>query len=495
LLRPSDRGIIPHFPANLSRNAAMPDPFRQDGFFKTLLDKMQIGIIVADSHGIVRYINETYARFLGIDIEASLGLHARDIVANSRLHEVAASGQAEINYPHRFKDTSYLVHRIPIRDGARVIAVMGLVLFDGATTAVKLAEKLVYLESKLKAAQNELAAIHAARYRFADIVAASPEMVGLKREAAKAARSDLSVLITGESGTGKELFAQAIHHESARCSYPFVRVNCAAIPRELFESELFGYDRGAFSGANPKGKAGKFELAHLGTIFLDEVGDLPLDLQPKLLRVLEEREFERIGGNRMFTSDFRVVAATNHDLERAMAEGEFRRDLYFRLNGVPLHIPPLRFRRADIVSLAEHFLKRIAVECGKKNLRLDREAMSCLQACPWPGNGRELLHVLERASFNSVGTSITATDLPVHGVPPQSPSRQVLRTESLRQQVSAAERQAIEAALIHSQNNKTVAARMLGIHRTLLYRKMKQLGLCDPPQAKRVRQDDKGVGG
>jgi transcriptional regulator with PAS, ATPase and Fis domain len=173
----------------------------------------------------------------------------------------------------------------------------------------------------------------------------------LKREATKAARSDLSVLITGESGTGKELFAQAIHHDSARCSYPFVRINCAAIPRELFEAELFGYDRGAFSGAHPKGKAGKFELAHLGTIFLDEVGDLPLDLQPKLLRVLEEREFERIGGNRIISSDFRVIAATNIDLERAMAEGKFRRDLYFRLNGVPLDIPPLRSRRADIVCL------------------------------------------------------------------------------------------------------------------------------------------------
>ncbi len=365
---------------------------------------------------------------------------------------------------------------------------MGLVLFDSATTAVKLAEKLVYLESKLKAAQNELAAIHAARYRFDDIVAVSSEMERLKREAIKAAQSDLSVLITGESGTGKELFAQAIHCDSVRCSYPFVRINCAAIPRELFESEFFGYDRGAFSGAHPKGKAGKFELAHLGTIFLDEVGDLPLDLQPKLLRVLEEREFERIGGNRIIASDYRVIAATNIDLERAMTEGKFRRDLYFRLNGVPLHIPPLRSRRVDILCLAEYFLKRIAVDYGKKDVHLEQKAAFQLQACHWPGNGRELLHVLERAAFSSAGASITVADLPVYGLLPASATRRSVSSETLKQQMHTTERQAIVTALIQAHNNKTVAARMLGIHRTLLYRKMKQLNLCDPILANRAKE-------
>ncbi len=466
----------------------MADLFSQDGFFKTLLDKMQIGVIVADSKGTVRYINETYARFLKIDIQTSIGLHARDIVANSRLHEVAVSGQAEINYPHRFKDTSYLVHRIPIRNDEGVTAVLGLVLFDSATTAVKLAEKLVYLESKLKAAQNELAAIHAVRHRFEDIVAVSPEMERLKREALKATRSDLSVLITGESGTGKELFAQAIHLDSARCSYPFVRINCAAIPRELFESELFGYEGGAFSGAHPKGKAGKFELAHLGTIFLDEVGDLPLDLQPKLLRVLEEREFERIGGNRLVASDFRVIAATNLDLEQAMDAGKFRRDLYFRLNGVPLHIPPLRSRRADIICLAEHFLKGIGAQYGKKNVHLERRAALYLQACHWPGNGRELLHVLERAAFSSGGAGITLADLPAYGALPVSPTDRSWPLESLRQQMQIAERRAIEAALVLADHNKTVAARMLGIHRTLLYRKMKQLNMGGPVRKKKAKE-------
>jgi len=455
----------------------MTHPGRIKDFFKMLCDNMQVGIIVADVKGVIIYLNGTYARFLNINIEDSLGKHACDIVANSRLHIVAETGQAEINYPHQFNNVSYLVHRIPIRHGGKVIAVLGLILFDNATTAVKLAEKLVHLETELRVARNELASLHAVRYSFTDIVSRSAAMEANKRQGLRAAGSELPVLITGESGTGKEMFAQSIHRHSARAPYPFVRVNCAAIPRELFESELFGYEKGAFTGAHPKGKAGKFELANLGTIFLDEVGDMPMELQPKLLRVLELKEFERVGGNRLSTSDFRVIAATNLDLEKEMNGGRFRRDLFYRLNGISLHIPPLRSRREDIGLLAEHFLRRIVTGTTPQKVRIDQAAQRQLQAYSWPGNARELLHVLEQAAFAMSGNVITPLDLPDYirtplPSPPPFDGKQHLKTY-----IDAAERHAIEHALMEANHKKSAAAAMLGIHRTLLHRKMQKLGM------------------
>ena len=205
-----------------------------------------------------------------------------------------------------------------------------------------------------------------------------------------------SVLITGESGTGKELFAQAIHHASDRSVFPFVRINCAAIPRELLESELFGYEKGAFTGANHKGRIGKFELANHGTIFLDEIGDLPLELQPKLLRVLEEKEFERIGGNKPRKSNFRVIAATNKNLEQMMEKGFFRSDLYYRISVIPISIPPLRERKSDIRLLAEYLLDKIVEDSIINGCNFSYEALAAFSEYRWPGNGRELFHVLER---------------------------------------------------------------------------------------------------
>lgn len=450
-----------------------------ENFHKTLLDNMEVGVIAVDVHGVIIYINQTYARFLEIGVDDSLGKHVTKVVSNSRLHIVAETDQAEINYPHKHKDIGLLVHRIPIKKNNQVVAVLGLVLFDRATTAVKLAEKLAYLETKLKVVQGELASMHATRYSFTDIKGASLAMSEIKNQAMKAAHSSLPVLISGESGTGKELFAQSIHREGFRKPFPFVRVNCAAIPKELFESELFGYEKGAFTGAHPKGKAGKFELAHLGTIFLDEIGDMPLELQPKLLRVLELKEFERVGGNKLISSDFRVIAATNLDLEQAMANGSFRRDLYYRLNCIPLHIPPLRSRPEDIGILAEYLLQRIAPDRSRQTIQLSPAAVRHLQSYSWPGNGRELLHVLERAVFAISGSVITSGDIPDYiqmslPNPPKWKKRQ-----NLKSYMRKAEKLAIRHALAATEQNKTSAAQLLGIHRTLLYRKMQQLGMLD----------------
>ena len=215
------------------------------------------------------------------------------------------------------------------------------------------------LESKVELYEKQIISLRSTRYTIDSIVGVSNDVALLKKEAIRAAGTNLPVLITGESGTGKELFAQAIHHASPRRMYPFVRINCAAIPRDLLESELFGYERGAFTGALAKGKPGKFELAHGGTVFLDEIGDLPLEMQPKLLRVLEEKELERVGGTSLIKVDFRLIAASNRPLEHMLADGRFRADLFYRLNVVRLSIPPLRERRKDILPLARHILRQV----------------------------------------------------------------------------------------------------------------------------------------
>jgi transcriptional regulator with PAS, ATPase and Fis domain len=446
---------------------------------------MQIGVIVADREGRLVYINDTYARFLGIDPKREVGRHATDVIANSRLHIVARTGQAEVNCPHRFRDRGFLVHRIPIREEDKVIAVLGLVLFDSASTASKLAEKVTLLESKLSLYEDELISFRSTRYTLESIFGISEPIVTLKKQVLKAAATNLPVLITGESGTGKEMFAQAIHNLSPRRPFPFVRLNCAAIPRELFESELFGYEKGAFTGARSSGKPGKFELAHHGSVFLDEIGDLPLDMQPKLLRVLEEKEFERVGGTKLVRGDFRLLAATNHSLERMLEEKRFRPDLFYRLNVVALHIPPLRDRREDILPVARLLAQRIAQDAGLLEIRIHERVEEVFRGHDWPGNCREMKNVLERAIAQMDGDTLRVDDLPPSLFPktdrPAAPGRAALKRVQ-----GAAEREAIARALESTDYNKARTADLLGIHRSLLYKKMKKHGLpLDPRQRER----------
>lgn len=456
--------------------STLSNPIHQTGFFKNLVENMEIGVIICDTDGKIVYINRTYARFLDIDIEKSLGRHANQVISNSRLPIVAKTGIAEINYPHQFKDTGFLVHRVPLREHGRVIAVVGLVLFDSATTVTKLAEKLEQLESKLVDVQKELATVHATAYTFESIIGKSESIKKAVSEASGAASTNMPVLITGESGTGKELFAQAIHHASSRRHFPFIRVNCAAMPKDLLEAELFGYEKGSFTGANPKGKPGKFELAHLGTMFLDEIGDMPLEMQPKLLRVLELKEFERVGGVNVISSDFRIVSATNQNLEHLMKTGQFRRDLYYRINGIPVEIEPLRNRREDILPIAYHFIEKTVKGPSGKGIRIHPTAEKAMVQYDWPGNGRELLHVVQRTLFGIRSGTIKAEHLPdylFHST--VFPRRS--ETATLGDYMKSAERFLIEQTLRQVDGNKTKAADLLGIHRTLLYRKMRILGI------------------
>jgi two-component system, NtrC family, nitrogen regulation response regulator NtrX len=315
------------------------------------------------------------------------------------------------------------------------------------------------------------------------IVGASTPMRHVAELIARVATSDARVLITGESGTGKELVAAAIHHASPRRDRPFVRVNCAAIPRDLVESEMFGHERGSFTGATER-RIGRFELAHTGTLFLDEVGDLGAEAQAKLLRAIEAREIERVGGARPIKTDVRILAATNKDLGRAVADGTFREDLYFRLNVIPLHVPPLRERPDDIPALVKHFAGRNRARTGRALSAWSDEAMALLERYHWPGNVRELANIVERLGILHAGETLTPNHIHavLHPRPssgpsstPELPSTQL--STSLTDELDAYERTLILRALSAANGNITAAARRLQTDRPNLYRRMRRLGI------------------
>ena len=462
--------------------AGIEDLERQLEMYRLIFESIHNGAMVTDANGTITHFNKFYGQFLGVDPQTQIGRHCTEAVENSRMHIVAKTGKAEINHSQLIRGQKMVVQRVPIVKDGKVIAVFGQVMFKDVRDVSKLARELSLLESKVKLYEEELLSLRSTRYTFDSIIGRSDAVTNLKREALRAAATNFPVLITGESGTGKELFAQAIHHASARRLHPFVRINCAAIPRDLLESELFGYEKGAFTGAKAEGKPGKFELAHAGTIFLDEIGDLPAEMQPKLLRAIEDKEFERVGGTKIVRSDFRVIAATNQHLESMLAAGRFRKDLFYRLNVISLHLPPLRERPSDITALADHFLERTAREANMERLSIDKDAERALRAYAWPGNVRELMNVLERSASALEGGVIRVTDLPFYV--PLGKRRETSRQQtSLREMRSHSEREAIWAALQEAGFQKARAARTLGIHRTLLYKKMKKYNLpLQPPQ-------------
>jgi DNA-binding NtrC family response regulator len=306
------------------------------------------------------------------------------------------------------------------------------------------------------------------QYRFHDLVSKSPRMQAVFEVARSAAASNSTVLLLGESGTGKELLARAIHVESPRADGAFVAVSCAALTETLLESELFGHEKGAFTGATATRK-GKVEMAQGGTLFLDEIGDISPKLQLDLLRVLEQHEFRRVGGTEVIRVDVRVIAATNRDLRQAVADGHFREDLFYRLNVIPIVLPPLRDRTEDIPLLVEHFLEQLRAETGKAVEGVTRDGLGALMARPWPGNVRELRNVLERGVVLARSPHITAADLELLAAPAASGDEPV----SLRE----AERRHIETVLARCGGNVTRAARALGIDRVTLHRKIEKYGI------------------
>ena len=445
-------------------------------FYETILDHVQNGVMITDEKGKIVFFSKAYGQFLGIDPRGTVGRACQEVVENSRMHIVAETGVAEINHPHRIMGQDMVVQRIPIRIDGQGMFVYGQVMFKDVRDVQALARKLNVLESKVELYEKELMSLRSSKYTIENIVGQSPVMVELKKLALKASQINAPVLIMGESGTGKELFAHAIHYASDRRIYPFIRLNCAAIPRDLLESELFGYEPGAFTGAGAKGKPGKFELAHQGSIFLDEISDLPLEMQPKLLRVLEEKEMERVGGTRMTRSDFRLIAATHAKLESLVEQGAFRKDLYYRLNVLPLQIPPLRQRKEDIPQISENFIRKFQKEEGTKMVLISPEVMEIFQNYYWPGNVRELANILERILYTMDGDTVLPRHLPIilQSMGKESPKFEETVLKRLREDV---EKEILLHTIRMSKDNKNKAARMLGIHRTSLYKKMKKFNI------------------
>ncbi|NNG01387.1 MAG: sigma 54-interacting transcriptional regulator [Desulfobacteraceae bacterium] len=455
--------------------------FQDTETIELFLDQFLTGVIITDPEGIVVFMNKPYGRFLELDPKAQVGRHVTEVVENTRMHIVGRTGRPEINETQVIRGQSIVVQRLPIIKNGRVIAVFGIVMFQCVGDLQKLAAQLKSLESKVKVYEKELRSLRSTRYTVDSIVGESKTLEYLKQLVFRAAAHNLTVLITGESGCGKELYAQAIHNAGAVRLGPFVRVNASAIPADLLESEMFGYEKGAFTGAKPGGKLGKFHMAHHGTIFFDEIGDLPERMQPKLLRVLEEKEFEPVGGTTPVKSDFRLIAATNRDLDEMVKDNRFRSDLYYRLNVFHLHIPPLRERPDDILPQARHFLTEIAEEWSICAPVLTPETEKILLNYPWPGNSRELKHVIQRTVATLDGAVIRPQDLPLNLFKMTDTLRPV-KPAPLKKILNDAEAEAIRAALKAASNNKVQASKILGIHRTMLYRRMKQLGMdCSAP--------------
>jgi len=318
------------------------------------------------------------------------------------------------------------------------------------------------------------------RYEYKNIVARSDKMQAVLALVERVAPTNATVLLGGESGVGKDLIARAIHEHSQRASGPFVKINSTAIPENLLESELFGYEKGAFSGA-VSSKPGKFELADKGTLFLDEIGDVPPPIQVKLLRVLQDREFERLGGTRTLKVDVRLIAATNRDLRAALEDGTFRQDLYYRLNVVAIDIPPLREHKEDIPALVDFFLEKFARESGKPARGITPQAMRALTDFHWPGNVRELQNVLERAVTLSAGATLDAADVQIDNAPSRSAAAAstVLPAGMTLEQW---EDDMIREALKRANGNKSAAARALGLSRNALRYRLSKIGVPDPPE-------------
>ena len=327
----------------------------------------------------------------------------------------------------------------------------------------------------LRDENRELRAELGKRYQFDNIIGRSPVMQEVFATIERVAPTRATVLLAGESGVGKDLIARAIHFHSPRRDRPFVKINCTALPENLMESELFGYEKGAFTGANTT-KPGKFEQADTGTVFLDEIGDVPATIQVKLLRILQEREFERLGSNKTRHIDVRVIAATNQDLRAALEQGTFREDLYYRLNVVPINIAPLRDRMHDIPFLAEHFLKKYADEAGNRVQAITPAAMSKLESYHWPGNVRELENVIERSVVMCTGDRLDAADIKLDNAPrPRGAAGEFGVPPGMT--LDQYEQEIIRAALKRANGNKSQTARSLGLTRNALRYRLTQMGL------------------
>lgn len=471
--------------------------------YEVCFDTAYEGITVVDEHGIIQLFNNSYSRFVRMRKDDVIGRHCTEVIDNTRLPVVLETGIPERSNAVLLQGQEMVAHVIPIWKNSKVIGAIGMLVFEGVSELSKAFDKLQILkETTNKQFALELPKKVEEKMTFDKIIGVSSSIGEVKKIARRAAKTMATVLIIGESGVGKELFTKSIHHLSPVKNGPLISINCAAIPEELLESELFGYDQGAFTGARKGGKPGKFELAHNGTLFLDEIGDMSLPLQAKLLRVLQEQKFERVGGISEVNVNVRIIAATNQPLEKLVEEGGFRKDLYYRLNIVPLLIPPLKERKEDIPVLVSHLLETAYKKHQLAPITLSREVMEKFIEYEWPGNVREMANMLESLVVLTDENQITLQNLPTYitchlidndlklsseTAHPTIPSINTNLYNQNQEPKSASainllvhqkevneelEYELITSTLQRVDGNKSKAAKILGIHRTTLYKKM-----------------------
>lgn len=440
----------------------------------TMLSAVDERIVIVDQDGYIEALSTSYAEFLEVDPGLVVGRHVKEVIENTRMDTVAKSGIPEVGVAQVIKGEKMIASRIPIFKNGEVIGAFGRVLLRNMKDLQDLSKKMDTMIMELNLYKKAFEQVSTARYSVDDIIGKSLSIKELKEVVRQVSKTSSSILILGESGTGKELFAHAIHQASARAGAPFVVVNCGTMSQELIESELFGYVEGAFTGARKGGKQGLFQAANGGTIFLDEIGDIPLPLQVKLLRALQEREIRKIGSSVSERIDVRIIAATNKDLRSLVQEDKFRADLYYRLNVVSLNIPALRDRREDIPLLVKALSRKIAAREGVSIAAISKDAMELLTRYEWPGNVRELENVLER-SINFIGKDriVRGKHLPA-GITGGDMDFAPASEKTLKEMMEAAERQVLVNALLTNGGCKTKAAKALGISRTTLYEKMAQ---------------------
>lgn len=450
-----------------------------------ILDQLVDGAVLVDRNGIIIYCSQSYEDIHNVsNVE---GKHIEEVMPNTRMHLVARSGIEEKDELQELNGRYAFVRRIPVfsRSG-ELCGALGYIHYHSVDQMAEMHKKINALSNEIMRIQTLKKTNAPTQFTFEDIAAVSPAMETCKRIAQRAAQNDATVLLLGESGVGKEVFAQSIHNASRRADKPFIRINCSAIHEGLFESELFGYTEGAFTGARKKGKKGKFELAHMGTILLDEIGDMPLPTQQKLLRVIQEQEIDPLGSEEQVKLDIRIIAATNRNLFQMAQTGAFRKDLFYRLNVIPITIPPLRERQQDIPRLAKNIWRRLNATHGIYHRRLSYNALSLLQSMELEGNARELQNILERCLLFTQNDLIGPKDvLEVMSLAKEVKNDLMLKSmqypplqlASLADVVEEAERNAIVHALHVSGHNRSQAAKVLKISRPLLYKKMRKYGL------------------
>ncbi|BFT63148.1 sigma 54-interacting transcriptional regulator [Pseudomonas moorei] len=446
-----------------------------------IIEQSSEGTVIVDRDANIVWMNERYAKRFGLQsAQNAIGKACESVIPGSLLREVVRTGRPILLDMQDTPKEPLVVMRLPIQDDAgEVIGAIGFALFDELRSLSPMLKRYMSMQEELASTRSLLRA-RQTKYNFAHFIGTSAASLEVKRRARRSASTDSPVLLLGETGTGKELLAQAIHNASPRAHKAFVSINSAAIPESLLEAEFFGTAPGAFTGADRKARAGKLQIAQGGTLFLDEIGDMPLPLQSKLLRVLQEKEFEPVGSNDVIQSDVRVIAATSTDLEAAIKRGEFRADLYYRLNVLPIQVPPLRDRLDDLPALSEAILEEL-----RSQHELNGEALNLLGEHAWPGNIRELRNVLERAALLSDDLRLTVADIraaigtftPVQrmALAPVEP----VEHETFNAARARFDRQLIETTLAQCGGKVIEAAARLGLGRSTLYKKMLALGIAE----------------